>query len=217
MEIACFNIASLAMEIIIILSFILCLLGKNSFALQIDYPSIWPMPTNFTFGDEEIILKKLNFVTLDADGNVQTILTLENVYSRYNSLIFGEHSEISRQLDGKTVISTSQKSKILPALNSNVLVQIVDTSEAYPQYETDESYELQIPSGNDDNILVKANTIYGAMRGIETMSQLIFYDFEYGSNIITAAPIHVSDTPRYAHRYNHTLKYIKTNVITICD
>ena len=52
-----------------------------------------------------------------------------------------------------------------------------DVSEAVPQLETDESYDLSVGEGGGVAVL-KAATVYGALRGIETLSQMIYYDFD---------------------------------------
>jgi hypothetical protein len=71
-------------------------------------------------------------------------------------------------------------------------------SEDYPQYDTDESYSLDIES--PDNIILSAATVYGTLRGLETLSQLVVFDFDKEQFLIPATPIAISDSPRYKHR-----------------
>lgn len=80
----------------------------------------------------------------------------------------------------------------------HVKVAVSDASEAYPQLETDESYTLDINQQSD--IQLSAKTVYGALRGLETLSQLVIFDFEKKQYFIPSVPIHVDDSPRYAHR-----------------
>lgn len=58
---------------------------------------------------------------------------------------------------------------------------VEDVSEAVPQLDTDESYDLQVPSGGGTATL-HAPTVYGALRGLETFSQLVHFDFEQVSS-----------------------------------
>lgn len=93
------------------------------------------------------------------------------------------------------------------------------------EYEVDESYELDIPV-NKRSATLKAKTVWGAIRGLETFSQLIqarpqtdedgdlvvsdfdededpdddYDDDEFEGLYIPNAPIKIRDSPKYAHR-----------------
>merc|ERR1712216_812465 len=56
-------------------------------------------------------------------------------------------------------------------------VTVQSAAEDFPQLETDESYSLSIPATGGSASL-KAATVYGALRGLETFSQLVVYDFD---------------------------------------
>lgn len=60
-------------------------------------------------------------------------------------------------------------------LVGSLVVSVKDTSEAVPQHGTDESYVLSVPDDASDATLV-APTVYGALRGLETFSQLLRYN-----------------------------------------
>lgn len=80
-----------------------------------------------------------------------------------------------------------------------VKVSIEDTSEEYPSLNTDESYTI-IVSDAEEDISITAETVYGVLRALESMSQLVYYDFDEGSYKIPATPIRIEDAPRYPHR-----------------
>jgi len=78
-----------------------------------------------------------------------------------------------------------------------LLLQVIvsDISEAVPQIDTDESYTLQVGVGDDDGssssssgggsrAVLKAATVYGALRGLETMSQLVHFDFDEVGGVV---------------------------------
>ena len=45
-----------------------------------------------------------------------------------------------------------------------------------------------------------AGTIYGILRGLETLSQMILFDFENESYVLKNAPWNIIDAPRFPHR-----------------
>ncbi len=45
-----------------------------------------------------------------------------------------------------------------------------------------------------------AATVWGALRGLETFAQLVFWDFNAHVNAIRAVPISITDQPRFPHR-----------------
>jgi hexosaminidase len=128
----------------------------------------------FTTGDKNFHFKDLHFAT--EDGEIQT---LTDAYSRYRSIMFPHVAKDN-------------------GLLFKVNVVVTDRSESYPQLETDESYTLDI--ANPADIKLSAVTIYGALRGLETLSQLVIYDFDSSNYFIPATPIHIEDAPRYNHR-----------------
>jgi len=65
----------------------------------------------------------------------------------------------------------------------------------YPQHGDDESYSIEVPtSGNAE---IKSKTVWGALRGLETFSQLLYQD-ETGQNLINSTKI--VDEPRFKYR-----------------
>jgi hypothetical protein len=45
-----------------------------------------------------------------------------------------------------------------------------------------------------------AKTVFGALRALETFSQLVRFDFETDGYVVDGAPYHIMDAPRFAHR-----------------
>jgi hexosaminidase len=119
------------------------------------------------------------------------VKTLSAAYERNNKLIFN-HAVDQPPTGSRAVF--------------RVEVKVEDNSEAYPQLTTDESYTLNIPaaaSGNDvaaSVITITAKTIYGALYGLQSLSQLVVYDFDADSYVIPATPMKIEDAPRYPHR-----------------
>lgn len=125
------------------------------------------------------------FKYVSVNGDVKT---LTDAYERNNKLIFN-HAVDQPPAGSRAVF--------------RVDVKVEDNSEAYPQLTTDESYTLSIPApseGLDNVITITAKTIYGAMYGLQSLSQLVVYDFDADSYFIPATPMTVEDAPRYPHR-----------------
>ena len=69
------------------------------------------------------------------------------------------------------------------------------------QLGVNESYSLYIPDTADNPIIqLYAETYYGALHGLETLSQLIYFDFNTSSYFIPSTPWLIMDAPRYTHR-----------------
>ncbi|EKX37501.1 hypothetical protein GUITHDRAFT_78031 [Guillardia theta CCMP2712] len=69
---------------------------------------------------------------------------------------------------------------------------------------TDESYTLLLPAGGKGEggrvAVLEASTQFGAMRGLETFSQLLHFDFDLSAYRVLHAPWQVKDKPRFPHR-----------------
>ena len=76
-------------------------------------------------------------------------------------------------------------------------MSVLDLDESHPTITTDESYSLRI---EQSIALLKANTVYGVLRGLETFSQLVMFDFEKEGYTIDNGPWRITDAPRFPHR-----------------
>jgi len=66
-------------------------------------------------------------------------------------------------------------------------------------YGVKESYTLDVTHGNDSRLT--AETCYGAIRGLESFSQLVAWDHEYVQYVIRSTPLTIIDNPRFHWRY----------------
>lgn len=67
------------------------------------------------------------------------------------------------------------------------------------QLDTDESYTLMIPSDGTP-ATITAHTLVGAYHGLESLSQLLTFDYDTKTYYIDAAPWSIHDFPRFKHR-----------------
>jgi hypothetical protein len=65
------------------------------------------------------------------------------------------------------------------------------------QLETDESYTLKVAAGG---CTIEAETYVGALRAMETLSQLVMFNFDTQTYSISGTPLEIDDMPRFHHR-----------------
>lgn len=141
-----------------------------------DHPFIWPLPKEYKHGDKTITIDayRFRFIT-PAQSN-----ELISAFQRYYDLIFDRKSAI---------------------VQSGVVQATVTVKEdkAELQLGVDESYTLEIPEDGSDITITAANA-FGAMHGLETLSQLIVFDPDTLTYVIKNAPWVINDAPRFPHR-----------------
>ena len=142
--------------------------------------SPWPLPQKW--------IKSEDVLTLDSKGfrfetNMNTCDVLVNGMKRYRDLVF---------IDQRSIKSTTQ-----PILKS-VYIEVKHFHECgYPRHNEDESYTLNITFSGK----ISANTVWGALRALETFSQLV-YQNELTKHLLIKST-HITDFPRYKFRAMH--------------
>ncbi|KAJ2777402.1 Glucosamine-6-phosphate isomerase (Glucosamine-6-phosphate deaminase) (GNPDA) (GlcN6P deaminase) [Coemansia interrupta] len=154
-----------------ILGLIPCVLG-----------SVWPIPAVFNTGNSSTAAPH---PSINPGYTTSSILT--GAVARYAAIIAGE-----------TFTGPSDYKTKAPATSGslNGLTVSVESTDETLSLETDESYILDVPTNGQGTL--KAKTVYGALRGLETFSQLL-ETFE-GKRVIRKTPIHIEDKPVLAHR-----------------
>jgi len=141
----------------------------------------WPMPSDFTSGT--------NTVTVDS-GNFMFD------YSSVPSDMFADAvSRHAKRTFTHIGVDTLPASIQLTGLD----ISVVDADESHPQLETDESYTLTVPA-DGTNAKLHAQTIYGAMHGLESFSQLVMFNYTSEGYEVANAPWTLTDSPRFQHR-----------------
>jgi len=155
----------------VIVAFLVC--GQRCLANM-----IWPMPKVSTMGKVSLAINSDFSFSCS-----KSIPTLKTAFERYEKLTFPHKSS-----------STFVKGTL-----SILSITSADYDESHPQLETDESYVLIIPDDGTKATL-QAQTIYGVLRGLESFSQLVVFDFETSAYKIPTAPCNIWDSPRFPHR-----------------
>ena len=145
-----------------------------------DDPYIWPLPVQFTVSSSLDLTISASFAfSIGTTGANSEILV--DAVDRYTEITFPHHAEGN------------------PTTGMTSLVINVASADEDLQFGIDESYTLAVPNATGSNIgVLTANTIYGAMRGLETFSQLVIYNFT--AMYYETSTCVISDSPRFGHR-----------------
>ncbi|XP_032478999.1 beta-hexosaminidase subunit alpha isoform X1 [Phocoena sinus] len=110
---------------------------------------------------------------------------LDEAFQRYRDLLFGSVSFHFPQPMGKRHMSEK---------NSLVILVVTPGCDQFPSLESVENYTLTV---NDEQCFLLSETVWGALRGLETFSQLVWRSPE-GTFYINKTEI--EDFPRFPHR-----------------
>ncbi|XP_051907130.1 beta-hexosaminidase subunit beta isoform X2 [Hippocampus zosterae] len=152
--------------------------------------SLWPLPQRVATFDVSFKLAAASFEISDGEGSSAgpSCGLLQDAYRRYDKYIFGgAKAKRPRARDKRTDF---------PVL-TGLRVLITDPEpecDRYPSVTSDESYELLVERAT---AILKAPKVWGALRGLETFSQLVYED-DFGTKLANWTQI--SDYPRFAHR-----------------
>ncbi|KAI4351110.1 hypothetical protein L6164_005495 [Bauhinia variegata] len=162
--------------------------AKRSSAVKQSLTYVWPLPEEFTSGEETLSVDP--GLTLTVDGNGGDSVIVRAAFERCRGIVFknsGKFSSLLRKLRERISVYDINKLKI-----------IVHSDNEELQLGVDESYSLLVPKAGE--VTIEANTVYGALRGLETFSQLCTFDYTTKTVQIYKAPWSIQDKPRFAYR-----------------
>lgn len=149
---------------------------------------LWPLPSEFTSGDDTLSVDPR--ISLSLAGRDSAIVRA--AFDRYKGIIF-RHADAASSFRGRKTLYDVRSLRI-----------VVESDNEDLQLGVDESYELFVAKNDGHSIvgeaMIGANTVYGALRGLETFSQLCTFDYDSKSVVIYQAPWYVQDKPRFAYR-----------------
>uniref|UniRef100_A0A8C5AHI4 Beta-hexosaminidase n=1 Tax=Gadus morhua TaxID=8049 RepID=A0A8C5AHI4_GADMO len=164
----------------------------NSETVSVDqgstYGSLWPLPQQVSLSEVSFKLSSSSFRVVDAEGSSAgpSCNILQNAYRRYYEYLFGNARKTGHF---KRKAARSELSELQVSITSGD-----SDCDGYPGATSDESYELTV---DQPYAILKAPKVWGALRGLETFSQLVYED-EYGAKSINSSKI--VDFPRFQHR-----------------
>ncbi|KAL1923784.1 uncharacterized protein VTP21DRAFT_8764 [Calcarisporiella thermophila] len=165
--------------------------------------ALWPLPRVWSQGQ----------TTVELSGDFHFILTedadplLQKATQRYHNLILQEKFvnpvPDSWQQPGKTPSSETaapaSSDKHTTESITSVRVIVNTTQAGKYAIDSDESYQIDVPATGSE-ATIRAKTVWGAIRSLETFSQLVTYNKTSDSRVIRNAPWKIEDAPAYSHR-----------------
>ncbi|KAH9598019.1 Glycoside hydrolase family 20 [Trypanosoma melophagium] len=142
------------------------------------FPPVWPMPQNYTNGTETVVIDGANMRLFSKCGSSEK---LTSSFDRFVKRTFTHR----RGEPGEGVRAVS----VVAVCVRNVSVPL--------QLGVSEAYRL---SASVDGIMVECEEIYGCYHGLETLSQLISFNYSSRQYELHHAPWRVDDFPRFSHR-----------------
>lgn len=142
--------------------------------------TVWPMPQREARGSNAVQLDAQRFNIIAAPGSNSS--TLQAAFNRYRTIFF-PHPTVSQATTARVL--------------SSLTVHIMQVSTPLT-LGVDESYNLTID--HTTGAAIHANTLFGAYHGLETIAQLIEFDFDSVSYNIRGVPLAIEDRPRFAWR-----------------
>ncbi|XP_060936613.1 beta-hexosaminidase subunit beta isoform X2 [Limanda limanda] len=151
--------------------------------------SLWPLPQKVLISQVpfKLIASSFRFVDAKESSAGASCSLLQDAYRRYYEYMFGSsrrHGQGRSRKPGRSELTELRVWITSPHSDCD----------GYPGVTSDESYELSV---DQPFAILKAPTVWGALHGLETFSQLLYED-EYGAKSINITAI--SDFPRFAHR-----------------
>ncbi|RUS17406.1 glycoside hydrolase superfamily [Endogone sp. FLAS-F59071] len=150
---------------------------------------LWPKPQSVEWGNGQLQIPK-NFKIHGPD-----IPELQSAIERYTRLIWHEKwTPAQVAYTTPPVDATSVRAKPLASIAITVKDPHADLALG-----VDESYRLVIPGGGGAGS-IDAQTVWGALRALETFSQLVQGHVHHDELFVARAPVTIEDAPVYTHR-----------------
>ncbi|XP_069113445.1 beta-hexosaminidase subunit beta-like [Argopecten irradians] len=158
----------------------------------------WPLPQHYRTDKEKVYL--IDQHSFDIKVENYSCVILEKAIKRYKDIIFKFASEefydnLKYLKNGGFDKDILDKRKLHDQATSISWMAVVlkETCSSYPHESSDESYSLLVkPFG----VFLRSNDVWGALRGLETFSQLVYKR----QNKYYIRETLIEDFPRFSHR-----------------
>ncbi|KAG7020956.1 Beta-hexosaminidase 3 [Cucurbita argyrosperma subsp. argyrosperma] len=155
---------------------------------------IWPLPASVTHGGQRrLYVVNTKDFRLNTDGSNFTDASgiLKEGFLRLLDVVCVGH-----------VVDANLSRLDSSALLLGIHIIVSSPSEEL-QYGVDESYRLSVPApapGKPAYAYLQARTVYGALHGLQTFSQLCSFNFESRAIEVRSVPWNIIDQPRFSYR-----------------
>ncbi|KAL9418908.1 hypothetical protein AB3S75_036794 [Citrus x aurantiifolia] len=188
------------LKVIIITALLIIFTSALSVSTDVDdsLAYIWPLPAQFTSGNDALSVDPDLYLSVSGKGSGSKIV--KEAFERYKAIIFEHEVEGVNSL---SVFNNFRKRRSW-GFDIGTLKIVVHSDNEELQLGVDESYTLLVAKNEGLSIIgeatIEANTVYGALRGLETFSQLCSFDYDTKSVLVYKAPWYIQDKPRFAFR-----------------
>ncbi|XP_022911919.2 probable beta-hexosaminidase fdl isoform X1 [Onthophagus taurus] len=147
---------------------------------------LWPLPSGPIKTSSETVTFSFQQVEFESHAKDPALSLLEQSYGIFNENLV----TILRQPYSENAAANVNRFRVKVIVNHSEIVRL--------KLSTDESYNLTVNhQGNDVICAVHANTFFGARHGLETLSQLIWWD---DGNLRIISNVYIQDVPKFSYR-----------------
>ncbi|XP_067838820.1 beta-hexosaminidase subunit beta isoform X2 [Heptranchias perlo] len=162
--------------------------------LNSPHGSLWPLPQNVQISPELYRLSEVQFRIVHSPQSTASVgcSILDNAFRRYFNYIFSSSAKTDQRGSGINGAS-SRSTEELRQLQVTITATDPECNQ-HPRISSNEAYEISVMQ---PVAILKSESVWGALRGLETFSQLVYED-EYNTHLVNKTEI--VDAPRFAHR-----------------
>lgn len=151
--------------------------------------NIWPMPKSVVYGHHSLYLSENFELKTEGTKYADASGILKEGFLRLLDVVKTAH------------VIHSNYSQFDPSAILHGIHVIVISPNDELQYGVDESYNLSIPAyGKPAFAHLEARTVYGALHGLQTFSQVCHFNFSTRAIEVRQVPWTISDQPRFSYR-----------------
>lgn len=158
-----------------------------------------PKPRSITWGESGGPLKVSHDIHLDCESDQDDVL--KNAFKRTVDTMWDlKYTPTSVEGEFQPVDVTpsiGKRSDDEPQHSLSSVKVTVNDKDADLQLGVDESYTLNISDGSEE-VIIEAETVWGALRALNTLQQITISDGDDG--LIIEQPVSIDDEPLYTHR-----------------
>lgn len=177
------------LQIVFVWFWVYFLVKSALIAADINRLNIWPMPKSVSNGHS--LLYFSNNFELKTEGTKYADASgiLKDAFTRTVDTIKLDH------------VIEANVSHYDPSLVLKGIHVIIFSSSDVLQHGIDESYKLNIPAkGNSLYARIEAQTVYGALHGLQTFSQVCYFNLKSRGIVVLQVPWNIIDEPRFSYR-----------------
>lgn len=152
----------------------------------------WPKPHFFTNGTGSVALTAAFDLSFQFNSSLDV---LSRACQRYHDLIT-KQSARSPLKPKSPALARAGAAAATPPLAAYVVSISVESSDQTLGVKTNESYSLSV---DQSGASIAAHSVYGALHGLESLSQLFEANTD-GGFLLRGLPWHIQDSPRFSHR-----------------